>query len=82
MACVHSEDYCVSRMMRFWKGGSSMKRECPEIEMLAAYVDHNVTAEEQRVLEAHFGLCALCRRTVVLTFESLGVSSRDLSDSE
>lgn len=59
-----------------------MKRECPEIEMVAAYVDHNVTDEEQRVLEAHFALCALCRRTVVLTFESLGSSSRDLSDSE
>src|SRR5438045_9416909 len=42
--------------------------ECPELEMLAAYVDHNLMAREQRLIEAHLLVCKRCRQTVVQTF--------------
>jgi hypothetical protein len=38
--------------------------------MLAAYVEHNLTPEEVRAVEAHLVRCYLCRETVVLTFRS------------
>jgi Putative zinc-finger len=47
-----------------------VSEECPEIEMLAAYVDRNLTEAEQRLLEAHMVVCKVCRQTVILTFRT------------
>lgn len=60
-----------------------MRDECPEVEMLSAYVDHNVTAKEELLLEAHFAGCWLCRETVVSSFRCLTMlDSGDRSDSQ
>lgn len=47
-----------------------MVEVCPEIEMLAAYVDHNLTLDERCHVEAHLILCRQCRKIVVMTFKT------------
>ncbi len=47
-----------------------MSEECPGIEMLAAYVDRNLTEAERRRVEGHMVVCRVCRQTVVLTFRT------------
>lgn len=50
-----------------------MANDCPPIELLAAYIDHNVTPEERATVETHMVECAICRKTVVLTVKSLTI---------
>ncbi|HJQ71398.1 MAG TPA: zf-HC2 domain-containing protein [Blastocatellia bacterium] len=40
--------------------------KCPEPELLAAYLDHNVTLEEVERLEAHIAECGDCRELIAL----------------
>ena len=47
-----------------------MSEECPDIEMLAAYVDRNLKDAERLVIEAHMVVCKVCRQTVILTFRT------------
>jgi anti-sigma factor RsiW len=44
--------------------------DCPTVEALAAYVDHNLNATERSVIEAHLNRCLICRRTVALVLKS------------
>jgi hypothetical protein len=39
---------------------------CPELEILAAYAEANLTARERAVTEGHLVQCLDCRRTVAL----------------
>ena len=39
---------------------------CPDVEMLAAYVDGNLTSEERTVVEAHLTECRDYRRIVTV----------------
>jgi len=41
-----------------------MPAECPSIEILAAYLDHGLTPEEQEVVEAHLVTCGRCREVI------------------
>jgi hypothetical protein len=54
--------------------------KCPEIEILAAYVDHNLTLDEQQQVESHLIVCTLCRQVVILTSRSKD-SILDINDS-
>jgi hypothetical protein len=48
----------------------SQKSECPELEMLAAYLEHNLTANQIREIEGHLVACRRCRKTVINIFNS------------
>lgn len=54
-------------------GMPELKEDCPEIELLAAYIEHTLTPEETPMVEAHLVVCRLCRRTVILTFRNRGL---------
>ena len=45
-------------------------RDCPSEEMLAAFVDHCLNAEEKQAVGEHLGDCWRCRKIVVLVFRS------------
>jgi hypothetical protein len=49
----------------------SHQSECPDLNILAAYLDHNLTEVQTRELEGHMVVCRLCRKTVIHTFKSL-----------
>jgi hypothetical protein len=49
----------------------SQKPECPDLNILAAYLGHNLTEVQTRQLEGHMVECRLCRKTVINTFNSL-----------
>jgi hypothetical protein len=63
--------------------------ECPEIELLAAYADQNLTPAEQGWMEDHFAACDVCRETLLTTLKSKAASDApssplrptDLSDA-
>jgi hypothetical protein len=46
------------------------QRACPELEMLAVYLEHNLTENQTRKIEGHLVECRLCRKTVINTFRS------------
>ena len=56
-----------------------MTGECPAIELLAAYIDHMLTPEEQGQIEAHLVECDLCLRTIVQTFKAKEMLSETVS---
>ena len=43
---------------------------CPDIGLLAAYVDENVTADEQRLVDAHLSDCERCLDLVACVIAS------------
>lgn len=47
------------------------KSECPDLNILAAYLSHNLRASQTTELEGHMVDCRLCRKTVINTFRSL-----------
>ena len=76
-------DFCVllrlslARIFEFIQRGESETRRdkrllnhCPDLEKLAAYVDGNLTREEQTLVEAHLIDCYRCREIVSLTVKS------------
>jgi hypothetical protein len=52
------------------ESGEEPKSECPELELLAAYLEHNLTASQVKEVEGHLVECRLCRETVVGVFKS------------
>ena len=62
--------------------GENLQEQCPRPEGLGAYVDGNLTSEEQSLIESHLVKCMRCRRVIELVIESEGeVPDSDLSDS-
>jgi anti-sigma factor RsiW len=69
--------------------GRDVFEECPEIELLAAYADQNLTPAEQGWMEGHFAECDICRETLLTTLKSKAASEApgrsprptDLSDA-
>lgn len=59
--------------------------ECPNVEMLAAYAEHELEPEETLVTEAHLADCTVCRQIVILTVRSKvlmeDLARRDPADS-
>ena len=51
-------------------GEPQLKENCPEIELLAAYAEHELTPKETLTLESHLADCRKCRRIVILTFRN------------
>lgn len=47
-----------------------MGDDCPSIESLAAYIDHNLTVNERERIEAHLICCPPCRKTIALVIKS------------
>ena len=43
---------------------------CPDIELLAAYIDENVTPEEHELIETHLDGCARCLDIVTFVIAS------------
>jgi hypothetical protein len=72
---VNSFDRLLTRVLikRFdlLDNQQSQKSECPELDILAAYLDHNLTEAQTRELEGHMVECRLCRKMVINTFKSL-----------
>jgi len=44
--------------------------ECPDIELLASYAEHELTQNELAMIEAHLARCFVCRQTVILNFRN------------
>ena len=47
-----------------------MRDACPDLEILAAYLDGKLTRDEQRVIETHLSRCSVCRRIVSLAIKT------------
>jgi hypothetical protein len=47
--------------------------ECPDENLLAAYADRCLTAEEQRQVERHLSECRVCRKVIALVIKSKGM---------
>lgn len=62
-----------------------MIAECANVEMLAAYAEHELEPEEILVIEAHLADCSVCRQIVILTVRSKvlmeDLTFRDPADS-
>jgi anti-sigma factor RsiW len=44
--------------------------QCPELELVAAYLDGNATADESRFMEGHIAECRGCRRLIKYIIKS------------
>ncbi|HEY7543523.1 MAG TPA: zf-HC2 domain-containing protein [Blastocatellia bacterium] len=47
-----------------------MGSACPDIELLAAYLENNLTDEVREQMEAHFVECRICRRVIAQAIKS------------
>ncbi|PYT05399.1 MAG: hypothetical protein DMF60_12110 [Acidobacteria bacterium] len=43
--------------------GEELQDQCPDLETLAAYLDHKLTFDENQLVESHLLRCSLCRQT-------------------
>lgn len=43
---------------------------CPDIELLAAYLENNLSQEAREQMEAHFVECRICRRVIAQAIKS------------
>ena len=41
-----------------------MLDQCPDLELIAAFLDGNITAEARALVEDHIGWCGFCRKLV------------------
>jgi hypothetical protein len=48
------------------RAGTKVGSACPDPELLAAYADHSLTADETRECEAHFAACPKCQKLIAL----------------
>jgi hypothetical protein len=55
---------------RILENNEELKTACPELEMLALYLEHDLTDEQIKMLEIHMTQCRLCRKTVINAFNS------------
>lgn len=46
---------------------------CPDLELLAAYLENRLANESRENLERHFLECRLCRRTIAQSIKSESV---------
>ena len=49
----------------------SMDEGCPDLELLAAYVDRKLAPYETRTVEGHLADCAVCRQLIRLALEGV-----------
>lgn len=47
-----------------------MRPECPDVESLAVYLEHKLSAEEVARLESHFVRCRKCREIIASVIKS------------
>jgi predicted anti-sigma-YlaC factor YlaD len=60
-----------------------MAERCPDTELLAAYIDNNVTIEEQVSVDAHLAQCGDCFLLVASVLASkIAVPDPTVSDPE
>src|SRR5262249_47663814 len=52
------------------KRGRGVAEDCPSLETLATYVDHNLGEAEVRRIEGHLAECHFCRRLVLVVVQS------------
>ena len=50
--------------------GGILANQCPDIELLAAYIDENVSVEERRLVDAHLVDCERCLEVVAFVIAS------------
>ena len=60
----------LSLEIKILRWGGALAYECPEIELLAAYIDHKISAEARERVESHLADCSLCRETIALALKS------------
>lgn len=78
----HVFDNRDKRVSNSGNGASQLPTQCPTPELLAAYIDNNLTPEEQALIQAHLAKCDACRKIVELTAQGkTGVSNSYPSDS-
>jgi len=50
--------------------GEILAEPCPDIELLAAYIDENITPQEHEFIERHLDGCARCLDIVAFVIAS------------
>ena len=55
---------------------------CPPLEILAAYLEGKLTAQEKSSIEGHFLDCGKCRKLVSLTLKSETLIFHRMNSSE
>ncbi len=50
-----------------------LESACPDIELLAAYLENNLSKKARKLVEAHLLECRLCRRVVAQAIKSKSV---------
>jgi|SRR5580658_1347990 hypothetical protein len=61
-------------------GAGSGSGDCPEPEILAAYFDHALDAEETAPYDLHFSRCSVCREQLAAMARAGGVSDADAAE--
>src|SRR5262245_60962827 len=71
------EQWMMSRLLKvLWRRRLrkqrriAMAEDCPSVERLATYLDHNLDAAEVTAMEAHLAECHFCRRVVLAVVQS------------
>jgi hypothetical protein len=53
--------------------------DCPSSEILAAFIEHALTPEEQAAVERHLVSCRICRATIKAALLAESVSDKESS---
>ena len=64
MGTERQRDAEMDRLLRDGMGHSTHGEVCPEADMLAAFVEGGVSADERAALDAHFAACHRCQEAL------------------
>jgi anti-sigma factor RsiW len=70
MSVKESNDWLIKMRCDDTKDGEKLQEQCFRLEQLAAYVDSNLTAAEQIIIEHHLAECSHCRRVLEIMIKS------------
>jgi|HubBroStandDraft_6_1064221.scaffolds.fasta_scaffold18143_3 hypothetical protein len=63
-------------------GAGSGPGDCPEPEILAAYFDHSLDAEETARYDLHFSRCSVCREQLAAMARASSVGDADVAEKK
>jgi hypothetical protein len=65
------EELLARRFTRWYRQATrknKLSEECPDLQLLAAFVEQNLLPEQKLLVEEHIADCWRCRKIVVMVF--------------
>src|SRR3984885_471878 len=82
MAAREEDKAMAGLLRRSLAQNTGAGEDCPEPEILAAYFDHALDAQEMARYDLHFSRCAVCREQLAAMARASSVGDADVAEKK